>query len=600
MLQLIKNVFGKALFEAAHQGLRLFSVTCLALLFACGPGVEGTDGGDDGPGPPVKHTLSVKRAGTGNGTVTGLGLVCQGECSASFIEGSAITLTAWPAGGSVFAGWAGCDSMADTSCTVTMAADRMVTVSFNPAGPNQYTLTVAKAGSGAGTVTGMGISCGATCSGAYTAGTAVTLTATAASGSSFAGWSGCDSATGATCSVTLNAARTVTATFTLSPQRYTLTVQKAGTGTGTVSGSGISCGAICAATYDSGTRVTLTAAAASGSKFDSWSGCDSTAETTCTVTMNASRTVTATFTPLTYRLTLRTAGTGTGTLSVGGLTCTPYPCGWSYPAGTGITVQATPTSGSTFDGWSGCDATSGTTCTVTMNADRTVTGTFSHCTIGLTRCIAGDVSVFEKCEAGGWARLTCQDYQMCTRGACANVCGLASVPSLPTLCMVPNGDGVNNGLWFYWNDSRMALRTYTGGGVLRQDGTPASIVLDTSQTWPYKWSSLDSNDMGEIDFLITQFTYGINQATLTYRVRPHRLTYASPSCDLQGVFNAGTLVATSKSATVLDWTTLSFTATSTLFGAGVNSMTVMPSQCGVGDFIDMQDLNWMRLSIVPR
>ena len=67
-----------------------------------------------------------------------------------------------------------------------------------------------------GTVTGTpaGINCGTTCSQSVTAGTTLTLKATPAPGSTFAGWSGACSGTG-TCAVTVNAATTVTATFNL-------------------------------------------------------------------------------------------------------------------------------------------------------------------------------------------------------------------------------------------------------------------------------------------------------------------------------------------------------------------------------------------------
>src|SRR5437879_5776573 len=90
------------------------------------------------------------------------------------------------------------------------------------------TLTVNKAGTGSGSVTSSppGIDCGATCSATYTSGTVVTLTATPASGTTFTGWSGCDTVSGTTCTVTMSVARSVTATFTL--QRFTLSVNKAG------------------------------------------------------------------------------------------------------------------------------------------------------------------------------------------------------------------------------------------------------------------------------------------------------------------------------------------------------------------------------------
>jgi alpha-tubulin suppressor-like RCC1 family protein len=160
-----------------------------------------------------------------------------------------------------------------------------------------FTLSVARGGAGTGNVTSNppGIDCGVDCSEPYNGGTSVTLTAVASGGSTFASWSGCDSVSGATCTVALNAARTVTATF--DPPRYVLTLAKTGSGTGSVtsSPSGISCGADCSETYDAGTSVSLTASAAGGSIFANWSGCDTVSGVTCTVAMNAARTVTATF-----------------------------------------------------------------------------------------------------------------------------------------------------------------------------------------------------------------------------------------------------------------------------------------------------------------
>ena len=75
----------------------------------------------------------------------------------------------------------------------------------------------------------------------------------------------------------------------------TLTVNKAGSGNGTVTGTGIDCGSDCSEDYANGTSVTLTATPFIGATLTSWSGCDSTSGNTCTVIMNQSRTVTATF-----------------------------------------------------------------------------------------------------------------------------------------------------------------------------------------------------------------------------------------------------------------------------------------------------------------
>jgi PASTA domain/Divergent InlB B-repeat domain len=78
--------------------------------------------------------------------------------------------------------------------------------------------------------------------------------------------------------------------------KFTLTIAKLGTGSGTVTSSvvGISCGTTCAAAFDSGTNVTLTATPDGNSTFAGWSGACS-GSGSCTVTIDAAKTVTATF-----------------------------------------------------------------------------------------------------------------------------------------------------------------------------------------------------------------------------------------------------------------------------------------------------------------
>jgi C1A family cysteine protease/chitodextrinase len=79
-----------------------------------------------------------------------------------------------------------------------------------------------------------------------------------------------------------------------SSSTFSLGVATTGSGTVTSSPSGISCGSTCSASYASGTAVTLTATAASGSTFTGWGGaCSGTAS--CTLTMSAAQSVTATF-----------------------------------------------------------------------------------------------------------------------------------------------------------------------------------------------------------------------------------------------------------------------------------------------------------------
>ncbi|MFT5195978.1 MAG: hypothetical protein ACI9EW_004069, partial [Cellvibrionaceae bacterium] len=58
-----------------------------------------------------------------------------------------------------------------------------------------------------------GINCGVICTASFDSGQAVTLKATAASGSSFIGWSGAGCSGTGDCVVTMDEAKSVTATF---------------------------------------------------------------------------------------------------------------------------------------------------------------------------------------------------------------------------------------------------------------------------------------------------------------------------------------------------------------------------------------------------
>jgi alpha-tubulin suppressor-like RCC1 family protein len=183
-----------------------------------------------------------------------------------------------------------------TTITATDAAGASASTTLTVVG--EANLSVFRTGAGTGTVTSNppGINCGTDCSEVYANGTVVTLTASAASDSTFAGWSGCDTVSGATCTVTVDSGRTATAAFDL--KRFTLTVNKTGLlasqGSVTSNPPGINCGSDCSEAYASGTVVTLTA---NGMLFMGWTGCDSASGTTCTVTMSSAKSVTARFGP---------------------------------------------------------------------------------------------------------------------------------------------------------------------------------------------------------------------------------------------------------------------------------------------------------------
>jgi hypothetical protein len=242
-----------------------------------------------------------------------------------------------------------------------MSRNREVTASF--VGPR--TLSVTKPGRGAGTVTSSpaGIACGADCTQPYPFGQAVVLTAVAASGSVFEGFSRCDSTpTPTSCRVTMTANRTVDAVF--SPPGG-VTVQRTGGGAGTVvSDDGlIACGAgstQCSARYASGTRVRLTASAAAGSFFDAWGGaCAGVGSASCEVVATGGfLSVTAVFGQA-AALTIGFPGAGSGFVDstgslpgtepqcVSGASCTLF-----FKPGTSTSLTATPTAGF-FSEWGG-------------------------------------------------------------------------------------------------------------------------------------------------------------------------------------------------------------------------------------------------------
>ena len=344
---------------------------------------------------------------TGGGAVTSNvgGINCGATCSASYDDNTLVTLTATPTAGNVFSGWGGACSGTATTCQVTMNQARSVTATFVTA----YTLTTSVTGTGSISSSPAGISCGADCSESYASGTSVTLTATPGVGQQFTGWTGCTAIVGFPnmCTVTMDQARSVTATF--AAIIWPLSVSVTGTGTVTSSPSGINCGADCSETYNDGTSVTLTATPGVGQGFTGWGGACSGTSTTCTLSMTAARSVSATFAPLpTYQLDVAVTGSGSVTSSPSGINC-GADCLETYVAGTVVTLSQTPASGFEFAGWSGACTGTGP-CSVTMDAAKSVTATFTPIQRTLTTNVVGSGSVTSS-PAGVDCGLDCsQDY----------------------------------------------------------------------------------------------------------------------------------------------------------------------------------------------
>ncbi len=278
------------------QSLRiLFSVFVIsslsALLTACG---GGSAPGTSTPPTPGPFVLTVADAGTGTVTSSPAGINCGSTCTASFANNTQVTLTPTAGSGYTFTGWSGACSGAGT-CTVAMSAANSVTATFtvNPT----LQITISPAGGGTITSTPAGISCPGTCSASFPNNTQITLTASASSGSSFAGWSGGGCGGTNSCVITLNTATSVTANFNVVPSSA-LTITNSGIGSGSVSSSpsGINCPTRCSASFANGTQVTLTAAPGTTSSFAGFTGggCTGTA-TTCMVTVSAGTSVNAQF-----------------------------------------------------------------------------------------------------------------------------------------------------------------------------------------------------------------------------------------------------------------------------------------------------------------
>lgn len=72
-----------------------------------------------------QHSLTINRAGTGQGKVT------NAPAGTSFRKGTSVTLQAVPEAGSAFDGWSGSCSGSSRTCSISMVGDRAVTASFS-------------------------------------------------------------------------------------------------------------------------------------------------------------------------------------------------------------------------------------------------------------------------------------------------------------------------------------------------------------------------------------------------------------------------------------------------------------------------------------
>ena len=240
-----------------------------------------------------------------------------------------------------------------------VTANHTISASFT-ANPTTYAIT-ASAGSG-GTISPSG-------NVTVNRGTNRAFTITPNSGYSISGVTVDGSSVGAVGTYTFSnvtANHTISASFTANPTTYAITAS-AGSG-GTISPSGN-------VTVNRGTNRAFTITPNSGYSISGVTVDGSSVGAVGTYTFSnvtANHTISASFTanPTTYTLTIKKAGSGTGKV-------TNNPSGSTFTPGTVVNLIAKPDAGSSFTGWSGgCSGTT-STCNVTMNANVSVTTTFT-------------------------------------------------------------------------------------------------------------------------------------------------------------------------------------------------------------------------------
>jgi uncharacterized repeat protein (TIGR02543 family) len=299
------------------------------------------------------HTLTL--------TTVGQGKVTQHPAEGPYPNGTLVELTALADPGWTFATWSGDVTGSTNPEVLTMDEDKMVTATFTP---DEYTVTVTTIGSGT-IITSPDQT-------TYHYGDVLTLTAVAEPGWRFIEWTGDVIGSANPASITIMGDTAVTATFT---DDYVLTITSVGGGAVTQDPD--------QAYYTDGTVITLTAEADPGWTFTGWSGDVTDSGNPASLTMDGDKTVTATFTPEKYTLTVHTVGSGS-------INADPHHPTYHY--GDLVTLTAMSDPGWSFAGWSGDYSGTDNPRVVTIYGDTSVTATFID-TSALTVNIEGSGSV---------------------------------------------------------------------------------------------------------------------------------------------------------------------------------------------------------------
>lgn len=272
----------------------------------CAPVSFGTDvivAAIFGPAAP-QFPLNLHTSGTGSGS---FGCIVNGgttePCKAEYKEGTEVLVKPLADTGSEFAEWSeDCSGTDSNGCILTMDAEHNVNAEFNLEGPPpaEFALNLSASGAGSGSFE-CSVNSGAAepCASEYPEGAEVDVIAVPGSGSTFEEWTGDCTGTGS-CVVTMNAEHSVAGVFGLEAPGPGSMLMVFVTGEGSVSaGSGTiaDCtsvgGAACEGEYEG--PVTLTGTPETGWVLAGWIGCRHASASTCQVTVNEEKEVTAVF-----------------------------------------------------------------------------------------------------------------------------------------------------------------------------------------------------------------------------------------------------------------------------------------------------------------